>query len=216
MTDVPLPGAAWTAWHRLGTTLTASPGVHRPTEFSGLLASTLSDVWGRTVLDAGCGAGLITVAALSAGATHVVALDRDEAALRDTAANVERLLGASARDRLSLWQADFTQLGVLDADVLAVNPPQRPSHLLDAVEPEDRHLHDGGGRDGLDGLRLVLDHARCHEVRTTAADVLPLETLRRAPRRLATASLPVHPSWLPLVQAEEAKVSVWAFDRSAG
>lgn len=214
MTDVPLPGAAWTAWHRLGTALTASPGVHRPSEFSALLASTLGDVWGRTVLDAGCGAGLITVAALSAGATHVVAQDRDEAALRDTAATVERLLGASARDRLSLWQADFTQLGVLDADVLAVNPPQRPSHLLDLVEPEDRHLHVGGGHDGLDGLRLVLAHARCHEVRGTAADVLPLAALHRTPRRLASATLPVHASWRPLVEADGAKVSVWAFDRS--
>jgi len=213
VSTVPFPGSAWTAWHDLGADLTASPGVHRPSEFSALLASTLSDVWGRTFLDAGSGAGLITVAALSAGASHVVALDRDEAALRDTAANVERLLGASARDRLSLWQANFTQLGVLDADVLAVNPPQRPTHLLDGVEPEHRHLHEGGGRDGLDGLRLILTHARCHEVRTTAADVLPLEALRRTPRRLATASLPMHPSWEPMVHAEEAKVSVWAFDR---
>ncbi|MCS7478256.1 50S ribosomal protein L11 methyltransferase [Umezawaea endophytica] len=214
MSAVPLPGSAWTAWHRLGAALTASPGVHRPSEFSALLASTLSDVWGRTVLDAGSGAGLIAVAALSAGASHVVALDRDPVALQDTAANVERLLGAAARDRLSLWQADFTQLGVLDADVLAVNPPQRPAHLLDLVEPEHRHLHEGGGHDGLDGVRLVLTHARCHEVRTTAADALPLDALRRTPRRLTTASLPVHPSWTPLVHAEETKVSVWAFDRS--
>jgi methylase of polypeptide subunit release factors len=211
---VPLPGAVWTAWHQLGAALTASPGVHRPSEFSALLASTLSDVWGRTVLDAGSGAGLITVAALSAGATHVVALDRDPVALQDTAANVERLLGTSARDRLSLWQADFTQLGVLDADVLAVNPPQRPTYLLDGVEPDQRHLHEGGGVDGLDGLRLVLSHARCHEVRSTAADALPLAVLHRTPRHLTTATLPVHPAWHPLVHADEAKVSVWAFDRA--
>jgi methylase of polypeptide subunit release factors len=208
---VPLPGAAWTAWHKLD--LTTSAGVHRPSPFSALLASTMSDVWGRTVLDAGSGAGLIAVAALAAGASHVIAQDHDAAALRDTAANVERLLGASARDRLSLWQADFAQLGVLDADVLAVNPPQRPAHLLSSVEPEHLHLHEGGGQDGLDGLRLVLAHARCHEVRSTAADVLPLDSLHRSPRRLATSTLPMHPSWRPLVQASEAKVSVWAFDR---
>ncbi len=213
MSAAPRPGATWTAWHRFGADLVTSPGVHRPSEFSALLASTMSDVWGRTVVDAGSGAGLIAVAALSAGASHVVAQDRDEAALRDTAANVERLLGPSARDRLSLWQADFTQLGVLDADVLAVNPPQRPAHLLAAVEPEHRHLHDGGGQDGLDGLRLVLAHARCHEVRSTAADVLPLAALQRTPRRLTAAVLPVHESWRPLVHASEAQVLVLAFDR---
>lgn len=212
MSATPLPGAAWTAWHKLGATLTTSPGVHRPSEFSALLASTMSDVWGRTVVDAGSGAGLIAIAALSAGATHVVAQDRDTAALRDTAANVERLLGTSARDRLSLWQADFAQLDVMDADVLAVNPPQRPAHLLHAVEPEDRHLHNGG-RDGLDGLRLVLAHARCHEVRSTAADALPLAVLQRTPRRLAAAVLPMHRAWRPLVHDSESKVSVWAFDR---
>lgn len=211
MNAVPLPGAAWSAWHKVE--LTTSEGVHRPSEFSALLASTMSDAWGRTVVDAGCGAGLIALAALSAGASHVIAQDRDAAALRDTAANVERLLGASARERLSLWQADFAQLGVLDADVLAVNPPQRPAHLLGDVELENLHLHEGGGRDGLDGLRLVLAHARCHEVRSTAADVLPLDALRRTPRRLATATLPMHPAWHPLVLGTEAKVSVWAFDR---
>ncbi|WNV89637.1 50S ribosomal protein L11 methyltransferase [Umezawaea sp. Da 62-37] len=213
MSGVPHPGAAWTAWYIFGLGLTAGPDVHRPSEFSALLASTLSDVWGRSVLDAGSGAGLITIAALSAGARHVIALDRDEEALRDTAANVERLLGISARERLSLWQADFSQLDVLDADVLAVNPPQRPTELLDAVEPHNRHLHEGGGRDGLDGLRLVLGHARCHEVRSTAADVLPLSTLRRTPRRLTTTTLPMHPAWRPLVGGDEGKVSVWAFDR---
>jgi hypothetical protein len=84
------------------------------------------------------------------------------------------------------------------------------------VEPEYRHLHEGGGRDGLDGLRLVLAHARCHEVRSTAADILPLAVLQRTPRCLSTDVLPVHPSWRPLVHADEAKVSVWAFDRTAG
>lgn len=213
MNAVPHPGASWTAWYVFGLGLTTSPDVHRPSEFSALLASTLSDVWGRSVLDAGSGAGLITIAALSAGARHVIALDRDADALRDTASNVERLLGASARERLSLWQADFTQLDVLDADVLAVNPPQRPTELLVDVEPEYLHLHEGGGRDGLDGLRLVLAHARCHEVRSTAADVLPLSALRSTPRHLTTATLPLHPAWRPLVGGDDGKVSVWAFDR---
>ncbi len=112
-----------------------------------------------------------------------------------------------------MWQADFTQLDVLDADVLAVNPPQRPAELLADVEPEFLHLHEGGGRDGLDGLRLILTHARCHEVRTTLADVLPLTALQRTPRRLTTTTLPMHPAWRPLIGGDESKVSIWAFDR---
>jgi hypothetical protein len=40
--------------------------------------------------------------------------------------------------------------------LLVVNPPRRPASILEAVEPDQRHLHEGGGPDGLETLRLVL------------------------------------------------------------
>lgn len=205
----------WQGWRDVAAGLTVAPGVHEPSAFSALLASTLSDVGGRTVVDAGSGAGLISVAALRYGARHVVAVDSDAAALAVTAENVERVGGPDARSRLSLWQADFAELGLLRADVLAVNPPQRPTAVLGGVEPGQRHLHVGGGDDGLQTIRLVLRHARSPEVRTTAADVLPVADALdvdgwQAPDRLAQATLPLHPSWAPLVGGHEARVNVWS------
>jgi methylase of polypeptide subunit release factors len=208
----------WNAWHAYGQRLDTGEGVHRPSEFSALLASTLADSAGLTVLDAGCGAGLISIAALEAGARHVIAMDRDPAALESTAANVRSLLGEDARARLSLWQADFSQLGALAADVLAVNPPQRPDSILGAVDSTERHLHTGAGADGLDTLRLVLANAAAREVRTTAAPALRLGEARfdgawDAPELVAAETLPVHPAWGE--PGDRAEVGVWTFRRSA-
>ncbi len=204
----------WEKWHEYGQALDTGEGVHRPSEFSALLASTLTDTAGLTVVDAGCGAGLICLAALTAGARHVIAMDRDPAALEVTAGNVQRLLGDDGRRRLSLWQADFSQLGVMSADVLAVNPPQRPESILGAVEISERHLHTGGGRDGLDSLRLVLAGSAAAEVRTTAAPALPIseataEDRWHCPTRVAAATLPLHPAWGE--PGNEGEVGVWAF-----
>jgi hypothetical protein len=54
------------------------------------------------------------------------------------------------------------------------NPPQRPSKNLDAVEPDQRHLHEGGGADGLDALRLLLNHVTAPRLTTTVSSVLDL------------------------------------------
>ncbi|MGH8881801.1 MAG: methyltransferase, partial [Stackebrandtia sp.] len=165
-------------WTALGSKLEVSTGVHRPSTFSAFLAATMADSDGQTVVDAGCGAGLVTMAALAAGARHVVAQDYDAAALADTVRNVEEHLGGGARARLSLWESDWRQLAVMHADVLVVNPPQRPAAVLPDVPAEERHLHEGGGADGLDGIRLVLEHAGTTRVRTTAAAVLDITALR--------------------------------------
>ncbi|MFG1925238.1 50S ribosomal protein L11 methyltransferase [Cryptosporangium sp. NPDC048952] len=199
----------WQSWFTLGAALPLAPGVHAPSRFSALLAATLGDCAGRTVIDAGCGAGLITIAALRAGAEHVVAIDADPAAVELTRDNVARTTGDVSPTRLEALQLDFRELARFDADLLAVNPPQRPESILQAVEPDQRHLHEGGGPDGLDTLRLVLKHTTAAIVRTTAADVLPIHTVEvRTPRRVLTATLPMHLAWHPLT-GPEAPVSVW-------
>lgn len=208
------------SWTTLGSQLEASEGVHRPSTFSAFLAATMADCRGQVVVDAGCGAGLVTVAALTAGARHVVAQDYDAAALADTARNVVKHLGNEARSRLSLWEADWRHLAPMRADVLAVNPPQRPTALLPDVPAEERHLHDGGGSDGLDGIRLVLDHAGSTRVRTTAAATLDLTMLDhhgwREPRSIASALLPFNAAWRRLLPDLRGRVNVWEFTRHAG
>ncbi|MEV0809311.1 50S ribosomal protein L11 methyltransferase [Micromonospora sp. NPDC050200] len=208
-------------WTALGAELVTSPRVHRPSSFSALLASAVQDTAGEVVVDTGCGAGLVTIAALMADAQHVIAQDYDANCLIDTAANVERLLGPAARQRLTLWEADWRQLGPMRADVLAVNPPQRPTALLEDVDDDVLHLHDGGGDDGFAGLRMVLGHAGTPRVRTTAAAVLDLPAAApdlcgsrwSAPSVLTHAHLPLDPAWHRLVPELIGRVDVWEFTR---
>ncbi|MEW9555855.1 50S ribosomal protein L11 methyltransferase [Nonomuraea sp. NPDC050783] len=204
-------------WAAVGRKLEAGPGVHRPSAFSALLASTMRDSRDHVVVDAGCGAGLVTLAALAAGARHVIAQDHDAAALADTARNVVALLGPGARERLTLWEADWRLLAPMSAHLLAVNPPQRPAALLPQVPADQRHLHDGGGEDGLDALRLILAHSSAHRVRTTAAAVLDPSLARHpswtGPRLLADAELPFDPAWRSLVPGLRGRVNVWQFTR---
>ncbi|PZT71764.1 MULTISPECIES: 50S ribosomal protein L11 methyltransferase [unclassified Streptomyces] len=207
-------------WLALGQKLTASEGVHRPSTFSAVLAATMSDCEGQVVVDAGCGAGLVTVAALAAGARHVIAQDYDRAALVDTARNVSEHLGSEARGRLTLWEADWSQLAPMRADVLAVNPPQRPARLLPDVPADQQHLHSGGGADGLDGIRLILKHARTDRVRTTAAAVLDVGPIalpsQGAMRLIAGAEVSFDPAWRTVLPGLYGRVNVWEFSRDHG
>ncbi|MEV4348759.1 hypothetical protein AB0J83_30245 [Actinoplanes sp. NPDC049596] len=111
--------------------------------------------------------------------------------------------------RAARRQLDFRELAGFDADLLAVNPPQRPASILECAEPDHRHLHEGGGPDGLDTLRLVLKHTTATTVRTTAAGILPIHTVEGRTRRLVlTATVPMHRAWHPLT-GPQAPVNVW-------
>ncbi len=81
------------------------------------------------------------------------------------------------------------------------------------VEPDQRHLHEGGGPDGLDTLRLILSHTTAATVRTTAADILPIHQVEgRTCRRVLTATVSMHPAWHTLT-GPQAPVSVWDLAR---
>ncbi len=210
-------GSTWEGWSEIGARLVVPEGVHHPSPFSAVLAAAPTDVRDRVVVDAGSGAGLITISALSRGARAVVACDLDAAALAATKDNVIRLLGESAAERLSLYQADFRQLGLLRADIILANPPQRPEYILSAVPASERHLHAGAGADGLDAIRLILDYAEVSEVCTTAAAVLPVETFdspRWPNKRVVSSTVtPMNPVWKLAGVGETGGVTVWSFTR---
>lgn len=212
--SIPGSGAPWQEWHALAATLDVPEGVHRPSPFSAQLATSLPDLTGQVVVDAGSGAGLISLAALAAGADHVIAVDLDLDALAATRANVERVLGDSGR--LSLLQSDFRMLHLVNADVLLANPPQRPARVLEQVPAAERRVHEGGGEDGLDAVRMLLDHACTAQVWTTAAGVLDAGALRHprwsAPRLESEAHVPMDAVWRVL--GDDDRVTVWRFDRA--
>ena len=183
-----------TTWAEVAAALDVSrAGVHRPSSFSVHLADVLqrrrTELAGRRVVDAGCGSGLITIAALVGGAAHVVAQDGDREALEAARHNVAALLGAAALDRVSLVECDWTRLGLIRADVLVVNPPQRPTAAQRATDGGEVHLHDGGGHDGVDAMRLVVAAARTDEVISTASSLLDEAPLRITTERFGPPEL---------------------------
>ncbi|MEO1059553.1 MAG: hypothetical protein AAFY28_21830, partial [Actinomycetota bacterium] len=75
-------------------------------------------------------------------------------------------------DRVDVVEGDWTELGALGADLVVVNPPQRPARLIAATPSGERHLHDTAGRDGTDALRIVLGHADSRAVLSTMSSLL--------------------------------------------
>lgn len=108
------------------------------------------------------------------------------------------------------------------ADLLAVNPPQRPAALLPDVAEDVLHLHQGGGEDGFAALRLVLANAGTTRVRSTAAALLDLPSAADSlcgtrwlpPAMVAQATLPLDPAWRRLAGDLVDRVGVWEFHRA--
>ena len=78
------------------------------------------DLAGKTVIDYGCGSGVLAIAALKLGAAHAIGIDNDPQALTATRDNAVRN-GVAANLRVCLpdeLQAD-AQAGVFVANILA-------------------------------------------------------------------------------------------------
>ncbi|MGV8873108.1 MAG: HemK2/MTQ2 family protein methyltransferase [Rhodococcus sp. (in: high G+C Gram-positive bacteria)] len=146
------------AWNWDGAVV-AFPGVYAPQHDSHLLMLSLAKAGlsaGARVLDLCTGTGIVALAAASAGAAEVTALDIDGAAVDCARANAE----AAALD------IDVVQGGIAEAkargpfDVVLCNPPYVPSGLgIDSAGPIA-----GAWDAGPDG-RLVLEPL-CAEIGT--------------------------------------------------
>jgi SAM-dependent methyltransferase len=131
-----------------------SEGVHAPSDFSRLLVDSAPDPRDRACVDAGCGAGLVTVSLLQRGAASVFAFDKDRYAVADARANVARLAPDPRRARFRI--GGFAELSGEPCDMLLCNPPQRPRALWEDLERPAQRPHFVAGDDGLGAVRLVL------------------------------------------------------------
>lgn len=75
-----------------------------------------NDVEGKSVIDYGCGSGILAIAALKLGAVHAQAVDIDEQALAATRSNAE--INHIADEKLQLGQPESSKPGV---DLLIAN-----------------------------------------------------------------------------------------------
>jgi ribosomal protein L11 methyltransferase len=103
-----------------------------------------ADLVGRTLLDYGCGSGVLAIAALRLGAAHAVGVDHDPQAL--TASRDNAVKNAVA-DRLALFEPE--ELPALQADVLVANILSAP---LIGLAPRLAALVRPGGAIALSGI----------------------------------------------------------------
>ncbi len=94
------------------------------------------DLAGKTVIDYGCGSGILAIAALKLGAQRVVGVDIDPQAIQASQANAER---NGVADRLELHLAGDIQLDAADvlvANILAGPLQELAPTLAQLVKPE--------------------------------------------------------------------------------
>lgn len=97
------------------------------------------DLAGKTVIDFGCGSGILAIAALKLGANHAIGIDIDPQAIQASRDNAER---NGVSDRLSLYlakdQPDNLQADVVVANILA--GPLRELAPLISILPAENGL----------------------------------------------------------------------------
>lgn len=132
-------------------------GVHAPPPSSIGLAKFLDIQKGETVLDLGCGSGLLSIAAARLGANQAVAIDIDPKALTATASNGQRNEVATKIHVLAgSWFEALREESLLrdvpkQFDVIIATPPQTPG-----ARPFGQRY---GGWDGTDHLFAILEQA---------------------------------------------------------
>jgi methylase of polypeptide subunit release factors len=196
-----------------GSELRWSEGVHAPSAFSELLVDSLPDPADLVCVDAGCGAGLVTVALLRRGARSVFAFDKDRYAVADARANVARLTPDTRRARIRI--GGFAELSGEPCELLVCNPPQRPRALWADLPRAAQRPFFVAGDDGLGAVRLVLSLTSAPRAifslsSITCPDAGPLAAeFGRHARLLGERSIEHDPIWGRIAPAVLAPARVW-------
>ena len=132
---------------RLDPGLAFGSGTHPTTSLCLQWLDTLAAegaLQGRTVLDYGCGSGILALAALKLGAAHAVGVDNDPQALQASGDNAERNDVGNALEVFLPAEAPQATYPVVLANILASALDALAEVLAERVEP--------GGRIALSGI----------------------------------------------------------------
>jgi len=127
-------------------------GTH-PTTFLCLEWLDQNDLSGKTVIDYGCGSGILGIAALLLGASRVIAIDNDPQALIATQDNAER--NNIAPDAIECYlpeECPTVQADILLANILAQPLYELRNHLASLCKPNGEIVLSGILREQADGL----------------------------------------------------------------
>lgn len=134
---------------RLDPGLAFGTGTH-PTTALCLEWLDAADLDGKTVIDYGCGSGVLALAAVKLGAARVIAVDNDQQALVATRDNAQR---NGIADKVDLYSPDTMPANA--ADVLVANILAGPLHDL---APRFAGLLKPGGALALSGILNGQEH----------------------------------------------------------
>jgi ribosomal protein L11 methyltransferase len=142
---------------RLDPGLAFGTGTHPTTSLCLQWLDSL-DLAGKTVIDFGCGSGVLAIAALKLGATHVVGVDNDEQAITASRDNADR---NDVSEKLDLYTPD--RFESFESDVLVANILAGP---LGELAPQFARCVKSGGLFAISGI-LEGQH---HELLTRYAE----------------------------------------------
>jgi ribosomal protein L11 methyltransferase len=168
---------------RLDPGLAFGTGTH-PTTALCLEWLDAADLRGKTVIDYGCGSGVLAIAAVKLGAARVIAVDNDEQALVATRDNAER---NGVANKVDLYTPE--SLPAVVADALVANILAGPLHDL---APLFASLLKPGGALALSGILIGQEHellARYGEWFNDLAAVAHEDWARIGARRRASGSM---------------------------
>lgn len=135
------------------------PGVFQPTTCTWMLVEQMGELGGKTVLDLGCGAGPIGIAAALSGAKKVYAVDVMEEACQTTARNAET---NRVGDRIEVRRGDlFEPIRDMKFDVVVADVSGMAEKVA-RISPWYPEPIPAGGPDGTVPTVQMLRRSRTH------------------------------------------------------
>jgi ribosomal protein L11 methyltransferase len=122
---------------------------------------------GTSVLDLGCGSGILAITAAKLGATRIVAVDIDPQAIKATRANAaENDVGDVIEAREGTLEAERGQFDIVVANISGLTLERLAPLLARALAPGGRLIASGFLEDAVDGLRGAFESAELGVERT--------------------------------------------------